>query len=231
MTEQEALDLLNNHKQICNFYFFRSGFTADLDSNGDYQKRWLWHDSDNLIWIDFKEAMAILDMMNYAPAHMTDITPIHKWLYLYLRKRSAFDFNNLRDVLFSEIDRLVSYFIREWFRFNPEGRHWGICIPDQHFPQPGTKYEDLDRFYQDHDFLQSYFSLDVWRDVIMNYQVPAFTTEKELEYQRTIQKLQERIRELEAKVMALSVSRTENHFHDQSQSIDNSKNVNISSNG
>ena len=59
----------------------------------------------------------------------------------------------------------------------------------------------------------------------MNYQVPAFTTEKELEYQRTIQQLQERIRDLEAEVKALSVPRTENHYHDQSQSIDNSKNV------
>lgn len=172
MTEQDAIELLRTHNAICNFQFFQRGFYEDLNPNGVYQKKWLWHDSDNLVWIDFNEAMAILDIMDIAPTRVTDVTRIHKWLYLYSKKHTLFDFENLRDVLYYEIDRLVCYFIGEWFRYNPEGRNWGICNPDLHCPCPTTKYEDLGRFYEDHDFLRHYFSLDIWEEQIKKFKVP-----------------------------------------------------------
>lgn len=202
MTEQDAIELLRTNNEICNFQFFQRGFWEDLNPNGVYQKRWLWHDSDNLVWIDFNEAMAILEIMDIAPARVTDVTPIHKWLYLYSKKHTLFDFENLRDVLYYEIDRLVSYFIGEWFRYNSEGRNWGICIPDLHCPLPSTKYEDLDRFYQDHDFLRHYFSLDIWEEQIRNFKIP--TTFK-----------------------SNDSSNATHIYHDNAQHIDHSKNIHI----
>jgi len=212
MTEQQAQELLRTRTVICDFQFFKSNFFADMDPNSEYRTRWLWHDQSGDIWFDLDDVYEFERFMNVSPNRITDTLYIRKWLRMFLKKRPSFDFNNLKDELYEEIERIITLMFTEWFRFNKNGMRWNVCDPILHQPKK-KNYTDFSELIDNYDKLLVYFNLDVWKQVIEEYQVPQITIEQVNAYKRQVAEQNERILALESELKALKeIHKIENHI-------------------
>lgn len=203
MTEEQAKELMRTHKQICDFQFYKLGFREDVNPQSDYRDRWLWHDYTGDIWFDLNDFNEFERILNLAPRRIEDPLYIKKWIRMFLKKRPSFDFENMRDELYEEIERITYYAVGEWFRFNKSGGNWGACDFYLHKPIHPEEYIEICDLLDDSKLFIHHFSLDVWKQEIMNYKVPALTPEMVIEYERTIKNLKDEISDLKGQLYAL----------------------------